>query len=65
MTTVFAVIGAHRDDPDNLLLRGDDGRHYTWSSPDQEPAPWADDASEPDDMWQIDVSRSEEEGLFL
>ncbi len=65
MPTIFAVIGSHRDDPEQLLLRGDDGRHYTWSSPEDDPAPWADDDPEPDDTWQLDVSRTEEEGLFL
>lgn len=36
--TVFAVIGCHRHDPEALLLQGDDGLHYVWTSPSSEPA---------------------------
>ena len=28
MTNVLAVVGEHRDDPDHLLLLGDDGHYY-------------------------------------
>lgn len=34
MTTTYAVVGEHRDDPDRLLLLGDDGRHYVLELPD-------------------------------
>jgi hypothetical protein len=27
MTTIFAVIGESREDPDHLLVLGDDGQH--------------------------------------
>lgn len=37
-TTVFAVIGCRRSDPQTLLLQGDDGSHYVWMSPSSEPA---------------------------
>ncbi len=30
VTTVFAVVGEHRDDPGRLLLRGEDGRFYAY-----------------------------------
>ena len=28
MPNVLAVVGEHRDDPDHLLLLGEDGQHY-------------------------------------
>jgi hypothetical protein len=28
MPNVLAVVGEHRDDPDHLLLLGEDGNHY-------------------------------------
>lgn len=51
-TTVFAVIGCHRQSPDDLLLQGDDGLRYAWSSPASEPAPIDDDDLERD--WLFD-----------
>ena len=33
MTTLFAVVGCHREDPDRLLLLGDDGRYYACHVP--------------------------------
>jgi hypothetical protein len=64
MTTIFAVIGSHRDDPDWLLLQGDDGRRYTWTSPESDPSPVDDHESDPDDPWQLDA-RADEDTLFI
>ena len=48
MPNVFAVVGEHRDDPAQLLLRGSDARFYAY----------ADDGRlrpvEPSDEWEID-----------
>lgn len=30
MTTVFDVVGTDRDNPDTLVLLGDDGQFYRW-----------------------------------
>lgn len=49
MTTVFAAIGEHRDDPDRLLLLGADGHHYAYPLPDGPASP-----VEPGDEWLVD-----------
>ena len=51
-TSIFAVIGCHRDRSDELLLRGEDGRWYAWASPASEPSPVEQDELETE--WQID-----------
>ena len=51
MTTVFAVVGEHRDDPNRLLLLGDDGRHYGHRLPDGPTTP-----VEPDGRWVVDAA---------
>jgi len=54
MTTVFAVVGEHRDDPDQWLLLGDDGHYYACPDPAAPPTP----LSPPDDVvpgeWTLD-----------
>ena len=50
VTTVFAVVGEHRDDPDRLLLLGDDGRYYGHRLPDGPTTP----VDEPDGRWVVD-----------
>jgi hypothetical protein len=58
MTTIFAVIGENRNDPDRLLVMGDDGHHYAYQVSDGTTAPveltpdWALDPNPPplDDM---------------
>ena len=50
MTNVFAVVGAHHDDPGRLLLLGEDGRHYAYAAPDAEPAP----VEPAPDEWALD-----------
>ena len=57
VTTVFAVVGEHRDDPDRLLLRGDDGRYYGHRLPDGPTTP-----VEPDERWALDEAAAEETG---
>ena len=55
MTNVFAVVGEHRDDPDRLLLLGDDGRYYAARSPDSQPTP-----VEPTEEWTVDPHAPDE-----
>ena len=50
MTTLFAVVGCHREDPDRLLLLGDDGRHYASHLAEDPPAPVEADEGE----WALD-----------
>ena len=49
MTTVFAVVGQHLEDPDRFLLLGSDGRHFDMELPDGAPLP-----CDPDERWAID-----------
>lgn len=49
MATTYAVVGEHRDDPDRLLLLGDDGRHYVLELPDS-----VSTLPRLDDEWTID-----------
>jgi hypothetical protein len=53
---VFNVVGENRDDPDCLLLLGDDGQHYRYHLLDGTTAP-----AELDDHWVIDSARSVED----
>ena len=50
MTTVFAVVGEHREDPDRLPLLGSDGLHYDHRLPDGPTRP-----VEPDGDWVVDA----------
>jgi hypothetical protein len=50
MPTVFAIVGQHEDDPDRLLLLGDDGQHYQLRLSDGITTPVA-PAEEP---WRLD-----------
>ncbi|HEY7032959.1 MAG TPA: hypothetical protein VH482_16560 [Thermomicrobiales bacterium] len=49
MTTVFAVVGQHHDDPDRLLLLGTDGQYYQYVLPDETTTPVV-----PDESWVMD-----------
>ncbi|MEA2513134.1 MAG: hypothetical protein QOF01_2709 [Thermomicrobiales bacterium] len=49
MTTVFAVVGEHHDDPDRLLLLGADGQHYQFLLQEGTTTPVV-----PDETWVID-----------
>ena len=60
MSTVFAVVGAHREDPDRLLLLGDDGRHYACRVPEDPAGPINPD----DEEWALDP-QTDEGSLWL
>ena len=50
MPSAFTLVGEHRDDPDRLLLLGEDGRYYGLRLPDGPALP-----VEPDDGgWAVD-----------
>ena len=49
MTNVFAVVGEHRQEPERLLLLGDDGHYYQYAVPGGHPT-----EVEPSDEWEID-----------
>jgi hypothetical protein len=51
MTTVFAIVGQHEEDPNRLLLVGDDGQHYQYQLPDGTTTPVVAD----EEPWQIDA----------
>jgi hypothetical protein len=59
MTTVFAFVGEHREDPDRLLLLGADGQLYEHLLPDGPMTP-----IEPDDQWTRDVPAPEPDDLL-
>jgi hypothetical protein len=46
---IFSVVGQHREDPDRLLLFGDDGHYYQLDPFEGTPTP-----VEPTDAWLID-----------
>lgn len=45
----LAVVGENKEDPDRLLLLGEDGHYYSYSLPDDAAVP-----VEPGDDWQIE-----------
>lgn len=49
MATIFSVIGSRHDNPDRLILLGDDGQHYELELPSVAPIP-----VEPGDDWLLD-----------
>lgn len=60
MATIFSVIGAHHEDPDRLIMLGDDGLHYQLELPQGTPIP-----VEPTDEWQFDSVIPEVEDIDL
>jgi hypothetical protein len=60
MTSVFAVVGQHREDPERLLLLGADGQHYALALPDGDPDP-----VQPDEDWELDPPAPPAEELSL
>ncbi len=50
---VLAVVGESRDDPDCLLLLGEDGRHYRYQLTDGTTMPVV-----PDEAWVIDTDHA-------
>jgi hypothetical protein len=59
MTTVFAVVGEHHDDPDRLLLLGSDGQYYQYQLPDETTLPVV-----PDETWVMDPNPPPIDELF-
>ncbi len=49
VTNVFAVVGEHRQEPERLLLLGDDGHYYAYATANGQPT-----EVDPSDEWQID-----------
>ncbi len=49
VTNVYAVVGEHRQEPERLLLIGDDGRFYAYASSESEPV-----ETDPDEDWRLD-----------
>lgn len=49
VATVFAVVGEHEENPDRLLLLGDDGRYYQYDLSTEATAP-----VEPEVGWVVD-----------
>ena len=60
MTTVYSVVGEHRDDPTRLLALGSDGRHYALDFPTGDASP-----TEPDDAWRLDPDAPDAEDILL
>jgi hypothetical protein len=56
---VLAVVGEHHDDPDRLLLLGEDGRHYEYQLSDGTTIPVV-----PDEAWVIDTDHATIEGTL-
>ena len=54
MTNVFAVVGEHRDNPDHLLVLGDDGSYYDYTVTTGHTA-----LTEPDLSWNTDADGPE------
>jgi hypothetical protein len=50
MTTIFAVVGEHHDDPDRLLLLGTDGQYYQYQLLDETTSP-----VNLDESWDLDA----------
>ena len=60
MTTVYSIIGEHREDPARLLALGSDGQHYAMILPSGVAFP-----VEPDDDWRLDEVQPDTEGVLL
>lgn len=58
MATVFSVIGAYPNDPDRLILLGDDGQHYELEPMQGTPTP-----VEPSEEWLIDPVIADEDEI--
>ncbi len=54
MTNIFAVVGEHRDNPDHLLVLGEDGSYYDYTVTTGHTIP-----TEPNPSWTTDVDISE------
>jgi hypothetical protein len=47
----YAVVGEHRDNPDQYLVRGDDGQYYAWDLATEQTTP-----VEPGEEWRMDAT---------
>ncbi len=56
MTNVFAVVGELRDDPNHLLVLGEDGSYYDYALSTGHATP-----TDPDESWSADASARERE----
>lgn len=59
MTNIFAVVGEHRDNPDHLLVLGDDGSYYDYTVTTGQTA-----LTEPDLSWTTDADIPELEEVL-
>ena len=55
LPTELAVVGEHKEDPDQLLLRDEDGQYYAYSVSTDAAAP-----VEPDGEWDVEPIPDEE-----
>jgi hypothetical protein len=53
--TELAVVGESKEDPQRLLLLGEDGNYYAYSLPGGNPRP-----VEPDESWTVEDDSPEE-----
>ncbi len=61
MTNIFAVVGEHRDDPDRLLVIGQDGNAYDYKVPTGQFMP-----TEPqEEDWHVDTEEPDLEEIFF
>ncbi len=61
MTNIFAVVGEHRDDPDRLLVIGEDGNAYDYKVPTGQFMP-----TEPqEEDWHVDTEEPDLEEIFF
>lgn len=62
MPNILAAVGEHRDDPDHLLLLGEDGHYYDLRLTDGATVPLP---LEPGEEWLFDPAPSEATTLEL
>jgi hypothetical protein len=51
----LAVVGESKDDPEQLLLLGEDGNYYAYGIADGHPEP-----VEPDDHWSVEPASAQD-----
>jgi hypothetical protein len=52
----LAVVGEHKEDPEQLLLLGADGHYYAYTLADGNPTP-----VELDEHWEVEAASTQEE----
>ena len=58
MTNVFEVVGEHREEPNRLLLRGEDGLYYAFATSDSQPVV-VEQSNELERDWALDPETDE------